>query len=192
MENASYFRTRARAALGGRIFGNIWLMALLAIFIQTAITGALTWSGVGTLLVAGPLEFGVTLIMLGLARGKGSVDIADIFAGFRDDFGGTLVLWLLRGVFVTLWSMLLFIPGIIKAYSYSMIFYVKADNPSYDWHTCFNESKRIMTGNKWRLFCLDFSFIGWAIVGSLCFGIGTLWVATYVSAAHAAFYESVK
>ena len=50
----------------------------------------------------------------------------------------------------------------------------------------------MMQGHKWKLFCLQLSFIGWAIVGSLCFGIGTLWVQAYVQAATAAFYEELN
>ena len=48
-----------------------------------------------------------------------------------------------------------------------------------------------MNGNKMRLFLLDLSFIGWSIVGALCFGIGTLWVKAYVDTAHAEFYRDV-
>jgi uncharacterized membrane protein len=50
----------------------------------------------------------------------------------------------------------------------------------------------MMNGNKMRLFCLDLSFIGWLIIGSLCFGVGTLWVTAYINAAHANFYEEIS
>ena len=48
-----------------------------------------------------------------------------------------------------LWSLLLFIPGIVKAYAYSMVYYVKADHPEYGWRECLDESQRLMTGHKW-------------------------------------------
>jgi uncharacterized membrane protein len=50
----------------------------------------------------------------------------------------------------------------------------------------------MMNGNKMRLFGLHLSFIGWWILGILCFGIGTLWVSAYVSMATAEFYEELK
>ena len=50
----------------------------------------------------------------------------------------------------------------------------------------------MMRGNKWRLFCLHLSYIGWLIVGALCFGIGTLWVQAYMETATAAFYDDLK
>ena len=56
---------------------------------------------------------------------------------------------------------------------------------------CITESRRIMSGNKMRLFLLDLSFIGWYIVGALCFGIGTLWVNAYHQMARANFYEDL-
>ena len=82
--------------------------------------------------------------------------------------------------------------SIVKTYAYSMAYYVKRDNPTYNWKQCLDESQCIMKGNKWKLFCLQFSFIGWAIVCVFTFGIGYLWLAPYMNAATANFYENVK
>ena len=43
-------------------------------------------------------------------------------------------------------------------------------------YAIFNESRRIMDGNKWRLFCLSFSFIGWVLLcaAPALIGIGIL------------------
>jgi hypothetical protein len=46
-----------------------------------------------------------------------------------------------------------------------------------------------MYGNKWKLFCLELSFIGWFILGLLTAGIGMLWVMPYITTATAGFYE---
>ena len=116
---------------------------------------------------------------------------ADLFKGFYDDAGGNIVLALLTSLFTALWSMLFVIPGIVKAYAYSQVFYIKADHPDYDWKACINESKRMMQGHKGELFALDLSFSGWYIVGALCLGIGELWVAPYVEAAKAHFYQNL-
>ena len=126
---------------------------------------------------------------LAQAREGRGIDLNDLFRGFRDDFGGTLLISLLSGLFIFLWSLLLFIPGIVKAYAYSMVYYVKADHPEYGWRECLDESQRLMTGHKWEKFVLDLSFIGWGIVGSLCLGVGTLWVMTYMAATEAQYYE---
>ena len=49
-----------------------------------------------------------------------------------------------------------------------------------------------MRGNRWRLFCLGFSFIGWSLLCVLTLGIGTLWLRPYEEAAWAAFYRDVS
>ena len=53
-------------------------------------------------------------------------------------------------------------------------------------------SKKMMQGNKWRLFCLQFSFIGWMILGSLTLGIGFLWINPYMNAAVTSFYDDIS
>jgi uncharacterized membrane protein len=126
-----------------------------------------------------------------LAREPAEAKLETSFSGFND-FGANLLIGLMSGLFVFLWSLLLIVPGIIKAYAYSMAFYIKNDNPTYDWKQCLDESQRMMTGNKGKLFLLDLSFIGWILLGALCCGIGTLWVSPYMEAARANFYEDIK
>ena len=53
-------------------------------------------------------------------------------------------------------------------------------------------SKELMRGNRWRLFCLQFSFIGWMLLSSLTFGLGNLALRPYQEAAYAAFYREVS
>ncbi len=53
-------------------------------------------------------------------------------------------------------------------------------------------SKVMMVGHKWRLFCLELSFIGWAILCLFTLGIGLLWYVPYYNAAIAAFYLEVS
>ena len=53
-------------------------------------------------------------------------------------------------------------------------------------------SKAMMEGNRWRLFCLQFSFIGWMLLSSLTFGLGNLALRPYQEAAYAAFYREVS
>ena len=115
------------------------------------------------------------------------------FDGFVKDFGGNFLLFFMSGLFVALWSLLFIIPGIVASYSYAMSYYIKNDHPEYKWNECIKESKKMMKGYKWKLFCLDLSFIGWRIVAFFIpFGIGTLFLNPYTHAAYAAFYEELK
>lgn len=186
------YRQRARAALGGRIFGNIWLMALLANVIVMAVTGLVSATVVGTILVLGPLWVGYASVMLRLARGSGEVDIADCAKGFMTDYVDNLLIGLLVMLKVFLWSLLLVIPGIMKAYSYSMVYYIKNDHPSFTWRECLAESEHAMAGKRLSLFFLDLSFIGWILLVPFTFGLGGLWLAPYMEQSHAQFYESIR
>ena len=185
-------RARARAKLGGQIFATNWLFALLAIVFASAILSVISFTGIGPLLLIGPLSFGLAAIFLSLARGKEKVDLADLFKGFTGaDFVRLLLLGLMEEIFIFLWSLLFVIPGIVKSYSYSQAIYLAYDHPDWDWQKCIDESRRIMDGNKMKLFVLDLSFIGWYIVGMLACGIGVLWVDPYRQAARAEFYQEL-
>lgn len=181
----------AKDRLGRKIFGNIWLLALLVCLINAAITyvaGSIL-AGVGTIILIGPMSFGVAYIFLKLARDGEQPKIGDLFKGFTLDFGQTLLIGLLSSIFVALWSLLFVIPGVVKTYAYSMAYYIKADHPDYGWKECIDGSRAMMKGHKWELFVLDLSFIGWFIVGSLCLGVGNLWVTPYYMETRAVFYD---
>ena len=93
---------------------------------------------------------------------------------------------------IFLWSLLFIIPGIIKAYSYAMVPYILAENPNLSTKEALDLSKKMMNGNKWRLFCLQISFIGWIILCALTFGIGYIFLAPYQKAAEACFYKDIS
>ena len=117
---------------------------------------------------------------------------ADAFSGFKVRYLRNIGTMLLVGIKVVLWSMLLVIPGIIKTYEYAIIPYILADDPEISSKDAFKKARKMMIGNKWRLFKLNFSFIGW---GALCFltlGVGTFFLMPYVNAAGAEFYAELK
>ena len=185
-------KAAARKQLGSGIFKNNWLLALLVLVIGAALTYvAGIFCGIGTILVAGPINYALAKMFLKQSRDNEKMKIGEIFDGFKDDYGGTLILDFLKGLFVVLWSLLLVVPGLIKSYSYAMATYIKADHPEYGWKQCITESRKMMNGNKWKLFIQDLSFIGWYIVGGICFGVGTLWVNAYYTAARSQFYLSL-
>jgi uncharacterized membrane protein len=55
-----------------------------------------------------------------------------------------------------------------------------------------DQSKAMMKGNKWKLFCLGWRFFGWILLGILTCGIGLLWVLPYLQTSMARFYEDVR
>ncbi len=186
----SQLKARAKAQLGG-IFQNNWLMALVVCLIYSLLIGFGSSFVIGAILVEGLLFVPFSAIFLSLVRcQKSTVEITDLFK-LPENMGDTILLALLKNVFIALWSLLFFIPGLIKIYSYSMAYYIKIDHPDYDWKRCIDESRVLMNGKKWKLFCLDLSFIGWMLLSIFTFGIIMLWISPYMEAAHANFYADL-
>ena len=144
----------------------------------------------GQFVLRGSISIGHDRFCLKLVDGE-QAQFEDLFSAF-DIFGSAFVLNLLIALKVFAWSLLFVIPGIVKAYAYSMAYYIKLDHPDYGWNVCITASRQLMDGHKWEKFVLDLSFLGWIIVGSLCLGVGTLWVTPYMEAANAQFYEYVR
>ena len=186
--NRSELKSKAKESLGNGLFQTNWLTALLACVIVGAVTSVSAVTAVGPIIVLGPLTYGLSVFFLNQAKNGGAFSIQDLLAGFKDYFLDTFLLGLMTTIFVCLWSMLFVIPGFVKSYAYSMAYYIKVDHPDYDWRKCLDESKTITQGHKGELFLLDLSFIGWLIVGSLCFGLGLLWLTPYMTAARTQFY----
>jgi uncharacterized membrane protein/DNA-directed RNA polymerase subunit RPC12/RpoP len=88
------------------------------------------------------------------------------------------------------------VPGMFVAFlvtfTLAMTFYVLADNPSAGVITALKHSQLMMRGMKWKLFCLNFRFIGWTLLAMLSLFIGFLWLVPYIATATAAFYDDVK
>ena len=114
---------------------------------------------------------------------------------FRDSFGrwGRKV-WgmFLMNFFISLWSLLLIIPGFIKLYAYALTPYILIDNPELSANQAINLSQKMMKGHKFDMFILHLSFIGWIFLSIFTFGIGLLWLLPYMMTAQAAFYQDVK
>ena len=94
--------------------------------------------------------------------------------------------------YLTLWFLLFIIPGLIKLYSYSMAFYVMADNPGISASEALRESKRLMDGHKLDLFILHLSFIGWHLLCVVTFGIMYTYFVPYFATTMAGFYQEIK
>lgn len=191
-EKISEIKSRTKIRLGGRIFAGSWFMMMFAGIIYDALTGLVAFTVIGAILVIGPITYGLAKTEANVITGKKEqADLADLFSGFSENFTQSIVLWLLQNIFLALWSMLFVILGIIKYYAYSMSFYIQQQSANKNWKYALDESNRLMCGNKFKLFLLDLSFIGWYMLGGMCFGIGILFVIPYHRTARAAFFDSL-
>jgi uncharacterized membrane protein len=183
---------QARASLSGK-----WDIAVCTTLVYALISGmcgaysVIPLGGFAVaLLVAGPLRLGFAMFFLGLSRGE-DVAIEHLFKGFNR-FGTALAAYLLMLVFILLWMLLLIVPGIIAAISYSQVFYIIADNPEIDAMDALSKSKKMMYGYKWKYFCLGLRFVGWVLLCILTLGIGFLWLMPYMYTSFAKFYDDLK
>ncbi len=137
------------------------------------------------------IKLGYSRFNLNLVDRRQEPDLGTLF-GYFPHWKNAAIAQLLETVYVLLWTLLFIIPGIIASYSYAMTGYILAENPEIAPSDAIARSKEMMEGNRWRLFCLQFSFIGWSVLSSLTLGIGNLWLTPYRQAAAAAFYRDVS
>jgi uncharacterized membrane protein len=186
MKMNAELRAVARAQLKGS-----WLAAVGLVLVYALILSAASALVIGLLILGGPLTLGCYGYFSKKARGE-PVTFGNLFDGFDDFFGKSFLLYLFQGIFIFLWSLLFCIPGLIKTLSYSMSFFILRDNPGMKPLDVITASRKMMNGHKWQLFCLELSFIGWALLCVLTLGIGYLWLCPYIIQSVANFYEDLK
>lgn len=183
------YRKLAYDSLQGK-WGNLALVTLVYMILVGGAGSIPEIGSLVSLVIGGPMVLGYIGIALRVIR-REAYRMEDLFDGFRNFFTAFL-LQLVNSLLVAVWSLLLIVPGIVKAFSYALSFYILADNPDWSQSECRRKSEEMMNGHKWRLFCLYFSFFGWWCLCVLTLGILTFWVVPYMDAAMAAFYEDLK
>ncbi|QHI73255.1 DUF975 family protein [Aminipila terrae] len=218
-ETSKNIRALARVSLQGKwkmavIATAVYMVALMlpAAILDVIFSGkasASLLSSLYTILVTAPFTIGYSIFCLNLFR-RNECEVAQVFYGF-EKFFKAFGLYFMMCLFIFLWTLLLVVPGIIAAYRYSQAFLIMADHPEYGIMQCLSESKRMMIGNKMKFFCLELSFIGWALLasipmmaisgvitftnpalagfGSLVGSIAYFWLTPYICVAGVAFYE---
>lgn len=138
-------------------------------------------------LVGYMLEVGARKFFIRAAEGE--TEMGYLGYCFKEGrYTGVLVTMLLRSIYTFLWTLLFIIPGIIKAYAYRMVPYILADNPNIGYNRAIQLSNEMTMGEKWDIFVLDLSFIGWYLLGMLALFVGTLFVNPYNDATNAELY----
>ena len=180
----SQIKKESKASLKGN-----WGIAIGVYLVAILIMAVLSSTCIGGLL-SGLVTFGLSSAFLGLIRTK-TMKFESLFDCTKN-FGSVFVASILQVLFLALWTMLFWIPGIVKSYSYAMTNYILIDNPELSGNQAITESRKMMNGHKMQLFLLDLSFIGWYLLTAFTCGILSLYVTPYHHAARANFYESIK
>ena len=145
--------------------------------------------GLAQFLIGGVIELGFAVFLL-KQHGREELDFQDLFSQFHR-FGQGFAQKFLRGLYVTLWSLLFVIPGIVKSYAYAMTPFIMAENPDLSANDAITISTELMEGHKGELFTLDLTFLGWDILAALTCNIGNQALNPYRNAAYAAFYKDL-
>ena len=187
---SKYFRNLGWAQLSGR-----WTPAALFTLVYMALcmaAGALTGSLLFLVsLMLMPMTYSYNVTFLNDKRSASEFKIEQLFDGYKD-FLRIMGTMLLTNVYQFLWTLLLIVPGVIKAISYSQTQFILKDCPELSFNEAIERSMDMMEGHKMQYFLLSLSFIGWILLAIISCGILSLWVNPYISATYAHFYEYVK
>ena len=176
-------------AAAGYIFGLVMeydypVLAAIVLFLSSLIPVILFYAFIG------PIQVGIAAVYMDLVRGE-RIRMRKFLSGFKNFFSNA-VLGIMYILQIALWSCFFIIPGIYMTYTYALVFHVKRDHPDFRWKQCFDESERLMEGNRWKLFTLQVSHLGWFILGTLFLCCGSYWAEPYMYTSTAIFYEAVR
>lgn len=140
--------------------------------------------------IPAPLIMGLVKSSMKIVRNE-DITVGTILEGFKG-FHRVILAGIITNFYVLLWSLLFIFPGMIARYSYSMTFYLLADNPNMTTFEAIRSSKSIMKEHRMDLVFLETSFTWWMLFGILTAGIGLLWVIPYYQTAIATLYDHIR
>ena len=186
-------RQTLKAASKEQIKGKLGILFLISLVIGL-ISGAVAIipkiGSIASALISAPFALATVIIYLGVAEGR-KPELRDAFSQFKNILPAFCTQFLV-GLFTFLWSLLLIVPGIIKACAYSQAMYVLAEDPGISPKEAIDKSKEMMEGHKMEYFVLSLSFIGWALLAPLTLGILYIWLLPYMQTTFANYYKSLK
>lgn len=187
----------AKEKLSGNL-GSIWKILIIALGISLASTCVFSIlfnkmdadfldSLLGILMM--PLGIGTTAFFISLIENE-NFEAKDLFKYYHD-FVKVIGVTILMGLIVMLGYICFIIPGIILTLSYSLVPIILIKKPELGIVETLKYSREKMQGHKLDTFVLGLSFIGWAILGTLTFGILYIWLYPYMQLTFTKFYLNI-
>lgn len=144
-----------------------------------------------SVLILNPIKVGVQRFFIENHYAKPGLN--PLLYAFKTNYTNIMKTMFLKDIYLFLWSLLLFIPGIIKSYSYRLVPYILADNPNMQPDEAITLSREMMDGHKLNTFILDLSFIPWWLLSIFTFNIaGIFYVFPYIDTTNAELYLAIK
>ena len=167
------------AIIGLAIFGIVFIIIFLIVMAIAIVVDVF---------VLNPLEVGSR--RFSIVNLNSEANVKEVAFGFDHNYKNVIGVMFYRDLYTFLWTLLFIIPGIVKSYEYRMIPYIMAEHPEMTKEQAFALSKQMMSGQKWKTFVLDLSFIGWEILSVCTLGILSIfYVEPYRFMTNAALYE---
>ena len=206
MKTPFEYRAQAHEALRNQ-WGDAAITSLIILVIAmvistpsiiTSLKGS-DWGGSITTLLSVlvlPLQYAFYISLLDRVR-TNETNIVNYTITYARQHAYANMRFLVAGLLIMILSSLLAvvtlgIGAIILSYAYGMVPYLLHDYPELTPREAMKISREMMRGQKWNLFVLDFTFIGWILLSILTLGLGVLFVQPYMLTARAAFYEDLK
>ncbi len=142
-------------------------------------------------IIAAIIIYSTTKMFIQTAKDEKPVIEEILLVGVKEKPSRSVILHFLVSLFVFLWALLLIIPGIIKAYAYSMSFYLLIQEPELNSSEAIEKSKDLTRGYKMDLFLLDLSYLGWYILGLFTLGILWLWIIPKHGTAKILYFDEI-
>ena len=193
VENANNAtNTEGVAELNQAIQQDPQVLAIILGILFTIILIVVVVSTVVDVFITNPLQMGCMSFFLKNADDP-NTGVDEIKRGFTPNYKRNVKALFLKDLKILLWSLLLIVPGIMKAYSYALVPYILAEDPDITAADALAKSEAMMAGHRKEAFVLDLSFILWYLLGVVTLGIGyVLYVGPYTTATDAEFYKAVK
>lgn len=119
--------------------------------------------------------------------------LSEIGHSFKTGYINSALGLFLTDIIIGLAYCLFVIPGCILTYSYRLVPYILADDPTVSAVDALKKSRAMMNGYKWKAFVYDLSFIGWFLLAAITCGIlNFFYVSPYKYNADAALYKEIK
>ena len=166
-----------------------WLLPVIGIAAVVGVFAACAGI-VYSVFISSPVGMGQNRYYLQNRMGK--ADLTNLFSAFKTGYLNVVKVLFFKNLYIILWSFLFVIPGIVKAFEYFAVDYIMAENPGMDLKRALEISRAMTEGEKWEIFVLALSFIGWGLLCLMTCGIGFLFLAPYVQATFAELYTALR
>ena len=187
--NRATLKAAAKASIKGKL-GILFVIGLVIALVNTALATIPVVGTIASAILAGGFALATAKIYLGVSEGV-KPEIKDAFAYVKQSLPGFFASFLMS-LFVSLWTLLLVIPGFVKACAYSQTMYILAEDPSIGPMAAIKQSQEMMKGHKMEFFKLLLSFLGWALLAPFTLGLLYIWLLPYMQATFANYYKSLK